>query len=537
MLRCLLSIGIAVLLTGCFWNRDAYYASLEKQLETERYADWIQSEKDAEIMSKTEDSIWLPSNPDYHAALAKVESKQPLSREDCIALALVNSRLRPVSRYTLDIAEAQMKQAMSAYWPQLTLEAAATTQEKDPLFVFPASSYNFSAQSPAMTLPIPGMPIQIPAMTTTGGVDVPEQRVKIQDRQLGVVALKATWPLYTGGLRTALNDQARFGFEAARQEARRSDLQVNYDIQKYYDMAVFLHELTNAIDIALRRMESTLKLTESMYLNGSGTVDKTDFLRNKIFVETLRSNLAILQSQEKLARAVLAFSAGLEWTQEIELENPELPRQTVAIKPENAIGGAFIFNPDWNRVKAGLKAARAQLLQAQSGHYPKIALFGELVHLENDLDSGMMSNKDTWSAGVGMELPLFRGFRTINEVREAESKLERFKHQGILFREGLALQVKQALYTLEGSGHQAVAARDAYVSAQENRDLNIRAYRNELVETKDMIEAQLTEVLIEVSYLQSLHQHAQSLHELNFIVGAEVEKTIGELLSEPTEQE
>jgi len=39
------------------------------------------------------------------------------SLEECLDIALKNNRQRLVSKFAIDIAEAQHKQALSAYWP------------------------------------------------------------------------------------------------------------------------------------------------------------------------------------------------------------------------------------------------------------------------------------------------------------------------------------------------------------------------------------------------------------------------------------
>jgi hypothetical protein len=44
-------------------------------------------------------------------------------------------------------------------------------------------------------------------------------------------------------------------------------------------------------------MNATLNLTETMYKEGSGRVKKTDWLNNKVMVDTLTSMVALLDSR------------------------------------------------------------------------------------------------------------------------------------------------------------------------------------------------------------------------------------------------
>jgi hypothetical protein len=64
-------------------------------------------------------------------------------------------------------------------------------------------------------------------------------------------------------------------------------------------------------------------------------------------------------------------------------------------------------------------------------------------------------------------------------------------------------------------------------SAQENRDLNTRAYREELVETEKVIRAQLMEALMSAEHFKARYDYAAILSQLSLVVG----KDIGERLA------
>lgn len=57
-------------------------------------------------------------------------------------------------------------------------------------------------------------------------------------------------------------------------------------------------------------------------------------------------------------------------------------------------------------------------------------------------------------------------------------------------------------------------------SAKENRELNVRAYQDELVETKEVIEAQIMEALLAGQYQKVLYDHMEAQARLEFLVGA-----------------
>ncbi len=448
--------------------------------------------------------------------------------QQCIEIALENNRFRSVSRYSIEIAEAQHQQALSGYWPQVGASAGYSIMDQDPNFIFPSQNISMPPGTAlVMQVPnpyIPGTTLQVPVSE----LPIPAQDIKLMDRKNLVASLNATLPLYTGGQVSAIVRQAEQGMKAAKEEARRTDLQIAYDTTRYYYGAVLARELVQIGKDALSRMEVTLELTENLYTKGSGKVKKTDYLRNKTVVEWLRTAVTNLEANEQLARAALTNSMGLDWENPVEPAPQGLPFNPATVALKELVNGAYSFNPDWARLEAGLEAAAAKIDEAKSGHLPKLALFGKLSHIENSYDEGIVTpdNKNSWIIGVGMELPLFNGLRTTSEVREAKANLNKLKQQQFLLKDGIALQVKHIYIQLMSSQQQMVSSEAAALSSEENRSLNERAYREELVETKDVLEAQMVESLMKAQYRKVLYDHLDARANLDFVVGRQISDII-----------
>ncbi len=460
-------------------------------------------------------------HPDAGSAAAQGKNPGPLTLRQVQQIALENNRWRPVSRLNVEIAEAQLSQALSAYWPQLSAKGSFVRMDEAPNFIFPQTAISV----PGFAIPIPGVGvIPIPPQN----VAVPEQNIKLMDRDTGTASLSLVYPLYTGGLRPAVAKQAGSGVAAAKQEVRRTDLQVVYDVQRYYYGAVLAKRLRRIAADTLARMEVTLELTGNLYKGGSTKVKKTDYLRNKAVVEALRSTVALLKGNEGLALAALTNAAGLDWEAELDVAEVEIPYRPGGANLANLVGTAYAFNPDWKRMEEGVRASEAQVDEKRAGHLPQAALVGNLTHIENSYDKGIVTpdNKDSWSAGIVLEIPLFRGFRTKNEVREARARLERARQQKVLLREGIALQVKDVFLRMARSEEQRNALEEAVKAAEENRDLNERAYQEDLVETKDVIESQLVESFMKANNEAALYDHVEARARLEFVVGKEIESAL-----------
>ena len=156
-----------------------------------------------------------------------------------IELAFQNNNRSKISKDDIDASVALHGQALSSWWPKISASISGSRMDEDPNFIFPASNIpipasTYTVPSTTILLPAnsfgPGLPpvnvplstpstdISIPAQT----IQIPKQDVKIMDRDILVGSVKATLPIYTGGLRGARIRQAKQGIEIARQDERQN---------------------------------------------------------------------------------------------------------------------------------------------------------------------------------------------------------------------------------------------------------------------------------------------------------------------------
>lgn len=472
------------------------------------------------------------------ATPAAPAASAPVTLERCLEMARANSHRTKAAASAQDVAAAQYGQAHSSRFPTVTASLGATQLDENPNFVFPSMGLTI----PASVFPIPPMKVTIPAnafgpgfppsdipLTVPGSTipipaqtyAIPEQNVQLMDKTLFSLAVKAVYPLYTGGLASGRIAQAKAGVEAARQERRQTDIEVAYDVTRAYWGVVATGQVLQVARDTLVRMEATLELTQRLFETGSGRVKKTDFLRNKSMVETIRSMVAELEGQHRAARAGLEVA--VEWDGEVPIEvaDKELPYAPAGCQTPETISQAYTFSPQLARLQAGVAAARAGVSVARSSLLPKAGLFADVHRFGNSSSTGMMSpeNKFGWSFGVGVEVPVFDGFRGLNEIREARASLKKLENQDALLRQAIAFDVKTTCSQITKGADQVKSSRDAYLAASENRELNERAYQEELVETKDVIEAQLMEAILAAQHYRALYDNLESQAKLETIAG------------------
>jgi outer membrane protein len=432
----------------------------------------------------------------------------------CLRLAVDAGNRRKVADAEVDAATARLGQARSSRYPEVSASLSGVRLNENPNFIFPGMTIS----TPASTIDtgIPGMAIPIPGQN----FQMADWDVKLMDRTLFTGSLSATYALYTGGLASARMAQARAGLDVAREERRLTDAEVAFDVQRAYYGVILAGKLLDVARGTLDRMDATLELTKSIYEAGTGRVKKTDFLRHRAMVETIRGMVIELEAQDGEARLSLATIIGWDREKPFALADSDFPAPSEVAGTARLLADAVSANPRLAMIRSALLAAASDVKAAQAGHLPKVALFADVKRFGNDYSAGLMTadNKTAWSVGLGVDVPLFQGFRVVKAVDEARARRVKLERQLDLASDGVELDIRRTRLAIEKAAARQRATREAYATATENRELNIRAYQEELVETQDMIEAQLMEDLLAAQHFRAQYELTAAMARLEMIL-------------------
>lgn len=473
---------------------------------------------------------------------AQTPPPQVLSLKECLRVAVDKNHRRPASQFAVQIAEAQHRQALASYWPQASMKGGVTRMDEPLNFLFPAGQMYIPSQSisipggqATVTVPAnafgPGFPpatVQMPvafagqSVTTSAQLfPIPAQNVRLMNPTTSTVEADFKWLLFDGGMRHGYREQAQGAIGVARADARRTDLEIADSVVRIYYGAVLARQLRKLGDDTLQRMETTLRVTEALYKEGSGAVTKADYLDNKVMVETVRSIVAPLEKNEASAEAALAYTMGLAWNATVQPQDTEVPYRPYDGKLDELVATAYEFNPDWAKVDAGLHALEGQEQTATSGYFPKIALTGDLHRWWNNYSGGISTeqNRAGWTVGAGLEVPIFNGFMTRSQVAEARARIAKLKQEKALLKEGIGLQVRDLFLALVASEKSCQASSEAMKTAIDDRDLTTRAYESGLVATERIVRVQLQEALVTAGYYKAVYEHRALQSNIDFVVG------------------
>lgn len=423
---------------------------------------------------------------------------QALDLDTCVTIALSNNRNRSISALAVEMAEIQYKQALSSYWPGFFLNASMVRFDEKPQFAFSA----------------PGL----------GGLTV-----DLMDRDLRSASVDMSWPLYAGGRSDAVR-KATIGIDISRERARRTDLAIVYDVRRLYYGVILARQIQTIGRDMLAHFEAILRITETFYTDGSLTVDKCDYLRIKALTAGFRAHVSSLDSNLELAKAGLINTLGLTHDTPVTIAEAPLLFDPFGADVPDLISEAYVFNPDWKAVNAEIDILSLTVDEKKGGYLPTVFLGGRLFAMDTTGHDGLMTdnNRDGYSLGLYLRLPLFEGFLTRHRVAEARTGLAAAEQKKLIFREGLALQVRQALILINRYAREIGDIEEATRSAEENRLLSMKAYERRIIELDKVTEALVIETYMKMRYTTSLYNHIESRANLEFIIGKTLFGSMGE---------
>jgi len=463
-------------------------------------------------------------------------SVKEVTLSEAIKIALENNKQNKISKIGLEIADAQYKQAISANYPAINAMVVGQRVKEDVIY----------QQRGAINLPSDTAKSLALSQMLANGLDLATAQATINSYPSGTFdnqtlsidtdttalgrdtvkgSLNLLYPLFTGGKISSVIEQAKLNKLLAMNTIKRTDLDVAYDIKKYFYGYVLTNELYKISKATLDSMTYVENLTKQFYESGDSlNVKKTDYLSIQVTLALIESIVAKIDANRFLVKSALANAMGLPWDSEIEAKytNNELlpPKYSLS----KLVQSAYKSNSDIRKMDIALKISKEQIKEQQAGHYPTLALMGEVSHTYNSYEYGYLSDdkENSWNVGFAAEMPLFDGFRTTNMV--AEKKLEKKKLHLLedMIKDGVALQIKNELNTALIGFKQIQTLKKAKKLATNSRELHIRAYQIDAVTSQKVIESQYIESYVKADYLKYVHDYLMSLAKIDKLIGEEV---------------
>lgn len=409
------------------------------------------------------------------------DSIRQFSLEDCIRFAYAHSPLLNRSLLDQQITEHGIKSRLADWYPQLRFD------------------YNVQHAFQLQVSNINGQLIPLGLRNTSSG-------------QFGL-----TQNLFSSDALLASNSAGVVRRQAAQNVvADKIDLTVNVG-KAFYDV-LLTREQIKILDENVVRLDRSLTDAYNQY--EGGIVDKVDYKRATIALNNTKAQRKTADETLKAKYAYLKQQMGVPDSIQIKLDYDSSRLETLAITDTSG------NNPVQNRIEFQQLQTQKRLQDINYSYYkwqflPTLQAYGNynLNYLNNDFGKLYQDNYPNSFAGVRLGLPIFQGFRRVQNMKQAKLQSDRVNYDIEQLQLSVTAEVSQALASYKGYLNDYYSLKENVDIARDVFNTIELQYKSGIKTYLEVITAQTDLRAAELNYNNALFQLLASKFDLQRALG------------------
>lgn len=310
-------------------------------------------------------------------------------------------------------------------------------------------------------------------------------------------SLKLSQNLFSGFLDLARYNEAKQNTLIAEITWKQAKAKISYDYKVAYAGVVYAQDYVTLVQKILARRKENLNIVELRF--NSGRENKGSVLLSEAYYQQAVYDSVQARLQLDVAQNILAQVLGLSLIDEELVVTKTIPSSELADSPSIDFKKLSLLTLDYQKAMAQTQAAHYSHEQKQAAHYPSLDLMGSL----GKTDSVFPPEKDSWSVGVSLTIPIFSGGRDYaNELSARYRKVAAEVNRTTVSYQAL-VKLKQA-YSQFRLAIEKVKVDQKFLSAAQMRsEIGKKKYNNGLMsfDNWDIVENDL--IQREKNYLTS----------------------------------
>ncbi|MFH1019192.1 MAG: TolC family protein [Pseudomonadota bacterium] len=384
------------------------------------------------------------------------KAAEPLTLAEALTIAGKNHPQIEEAAANLSVTEARLGQAKANYWPQINL---AADWNKGDTF-----------------------------LTALGA---------IKETEVSTTSVVVRQNLYDFGRTAGATAAARGAKAAAAEGLAVSRQDVAFRVKAAWYLVLAAERQVEAGQKTVAAREGLARQAGEFFRHGIRS--KVEVARTEASLFAGKSLLIRAENNRDLARLELANAMGLNSLGDRPLAEPEAsadpaPEDLASLREEG-----LRSRGELKRLFSLKDAATGTRRFARSGYLPTLsgtASYGEAAE-------SMLPEGQVWALGVNLTLPVFSGFATREQVREADAVIQGLEAQHRSLRMQVAKEVESAWLGITEAQARLAANNKEAVAAQESQRLAMERYREGLGTMIEAIDAQAQALNAETARIQA----------------------------------
>ncbi len=403
---------------------------------------------------------------------------KPLTLDQCTAIALRYHPSLRANQAVIEASKARVEQALASYYPQISFGATYTY-----------SSANFSAAS------------------------------RSGDRNWNFYDFYSFGPSLTQNIydfgRTANNVAInRENMKASEEDLIAAKQLVVVNVKQAFFGVLQTLRLIEVAEEVVKQDKQRLEQAQGFYQ--AGTRPKIDVTKAEVDLANAELNLIRAKNNYQLARVTLNNTMGLRESLTFAIEDA-MDIKAVSIPLEEMLRLSYTQRPELQQLRAKQRSLEATVRLADSTYYPTLSGNASYLFRGDKIDDLY------WDLlfGATLNIPLFSGFSSANQIAEARANLKNLQAQEENLKLNIRLEAEQAFLSLKEADERIRVTEKAVGQAKENFDLASGRYQVGVGFPLEVTDA-------EVALANARANHIQALYDYK-VAEARIEKAMGKI--------
>ena len=307
--------------------------------------------------------------------------------------------------------------------------------------------------------------------------------------------------LYDFGKREGTVQSARDSLDATRYALKTSVDDVVLAVKEAYYRYLAVEALVKVEEDTVKDRELLVRQAKGFY--EVGTRPKIDLTRAESNLFNALANLITAKNGVKIAWATLKNTMGVkDLSKRPVSEGLSFKRLPIRLAEAKEI--AFASRPELKDLDAQRKSEDQKIATARRGHLPDILFNANYGRRNTSRGNGPLPLVVNYTVQISLNIPIFDGFRTTNEVQEALHSYNSVKAQEEEQKQLVALEVESSYLDVTAAEERIKATESAAKAAKENLDLANGRYQVGVGSIIEITEAQVLNTVAQANHIRSL---------------------------------
>ena len=425
---------------------------------------------------------------------ASAQDTLRLSLDKAISIALIQNRDVLIADQDRYKADAQIAEARSGAFPQLSFSGQYMRNIQLPVLFLPANTA-FNPTPNVQTFPIGSN-----NSYQWGG----QLTQALYSRQVGVAL----------DIANTFKDFSEAGLDATKSA-------VVLQVKKAFYGVLLVQKLVEANRQGFDVVKANLQNVQALYKHGSAA--EFDLLRAEVQVANTEPAVISAENNLALAKNGLKILLAIPLDKEIEVEGDftfsEVPQSVLDAGSRDAL----TTNPGLQQLAFQESMLDKNISVEQSGYFPTVYAFG--AYQWQTQDNTFQFSNYYWAkilnVGVTLSWTLFDGLRTNARVEQAEVDLKKTRLTRLKAEEGLTIQIQSARLKMNEAKQRVQGQEKNIEQAKKAVAIAETRFKSGVGTQLELLDAQVAMTLAQTNYAQAIYDYLVAKADWEYAVGRE----------------